>query len=375
MKNVIPVNIQHQKSYHISITTDYLKAIDQYISNEKTSKRYFIVSHPDLYERYAIAIENKLSKFSMVHKCLIPVGENSKSFAQITTVLTTLLENNCERNDTIIALGGGVIGDLAGFAASICLRGLKLIQIPTTLLAQVDASIGGKTGINHDKGKNLIGTFYQPNHIVIDPQFLISLDKEELRSGFAEVIKYGVICNPELFERLVEHMSRLQLFQINENKELWLTIISQCAQNKVDVVSEDEKESGKRAILNFGHTIGHAIEAYFDYGTYRHGECVAYGMVAACTIAVKMGLLTDNDSSKIIACIESYGLLKPLAVFDNKQIINRLYSDKKVKDGKIRFILPTAIGSVVISEDVTESLIIESLNDLKERVKQLDEKN
>ena len=263
------------------------------------SKRMFIISQQQIFDAYGPSIIQYLEEIfqAQVEIILIKDGEQAKSLTEYQCVLDSLFSVGVERSDTIIGLGGGVVTDLAGFVAATCLRGISLIQCPTTLLCQVDAAIGGKTGINHDTGKNLIGSFYQPTAVICDLATLVSVSKPESLSGFAEVIKYGIISDVKLFRLLNESFLKIKQFNFQDDIKLWHSIVTMSCQNKVDVVQADEKESNLRAILNFGHTIGHGLEAYFNYSTYKHGECVAFGMVAATYIAEQKGLLASVVSN------------------------------------------------------------------------------
>jgi 3-dehydroquinate synthase len=278
--------------------------------------------------------------------------------------VTELLNRKFERRDTLIALGGGVVGDLTGFLAASYLRGINFIQVPTTLLAQVDASIGGKTGVNHEMGKNLIGAFYQPKCVYIDTKTLESLPKREFRSGMAEVIKYGVIRNPKLFTLLEDNVEVLKSFDVNQRSDLWRTIITESCKDKAYVVAKDEKESNLRAILNFGHTIGHGIEADAKYTGYLHGECVAFGMISAAYIAVQMKMCSQDVLNRITNLIEAYGFDTVAKGNNIEKILDIMKLDKKVKDGKMRFILPTQIGEVVIRDDLSESLVRSAIQEV-----------
>tara|TARA_B100000427_G_scaffold318079_1_gene314864 strand:+ start:157 stop:1284 length:1128 start_codon:yes stop_codon:yes gene_type:complete len=333
-------------------------------SHSLSSKRVFIITHESLLTTLPIDI-NDILKNACNSDCyfiFVPDGEAAKSIDSYSYCLNQIFDIGVERGDTIIGLGGGVVTDLAGFVASTCLRGIKLINIPTTLLAQVDAAIGGKTGINHVTGKNLIGSFYQPDLIINDCATLRSLPKHEAHSGFAEIIKYGVITDKPLFDVLNSQAEVLKLYDFEHNETLWLDIISQSIKNKIAVVEQDEKESSLRAILNFGHTIGHGIEALFDYNTYKHGFCVAFGMCAATYIAKRKNFITGDGAESIYQILRLYDyqhiLLKPIKT---TALLHHMGRDKKVKDSKIRFILPTDIGKVILSQDVTEDDILSSV--------------
>lgn len=360
MESKISVNLP-ENSYSINITPEGLSHIGEKISNLKIGKKILVVSNPEIFDYYGqITIDSLEKQGFEVNYHLIPAGENHKNLDSIAHIYDTALKCRLERNSTMIALGGGVIGDMTGFAAATWLRGINFIQIPTTLLAMVDASVGGKTGVNHPQGKNLIGAFYQPKFVLIDATVLKTLPEREFRAGMAEVIKYGVIWDKTLFEALENAQSIDSLN--NFDGVLLNDILTRSCQAKADVVSQDEKESGLRAILNYGHTIGHAIESLTNYETFIHGEAVAIGMVIAGRIAVKMGLWSDEEADRQDKLIVKAGL--PTTIPDDleiEDIIAHLQMDKKVKDGKVRFILPEAIGKVTIVDSVTDDLLREIL--------------
>ena len=264
-----------------------------------------------------------------------------------------LLKSKFDRSSLLIALGGGVIGDITGFVASTYMRGIRFIQVPTTLLSQVDSSVGGKTGVNHPLGKNMIGTFYQPSLVVIDINTLKTLPHREFLSGMSEVIKYGIIADRKLFDYLQTNREDILSFG-----DSIIHIIKRSCEIKADVVSKDEQEAGLRAILNFGHTIGHAIETVTGYKKYLHGEAIAIGMCAAAELAVKSGILNAKETAHIRKLIESYNL--PVMIPDDlkaSELIEAMEIDKKVTAGKIKFILPETIGAVRIEDDVNRQLI------------------
>jgi len=356
----INVNLP-QDSYEIEIAYNSLIGLGNKLKQLNLGKKVLIVSNPEIFGHYGdTCLQSLQSAGFETYTHLIPPGEEHKHFQSIQQVYDTALSNHLERSSTFVALGGGVIGDMTGFGAATWLRGVNFVQVPTSLLAIVDASVGGKTGVNHPQGKNLIGAFYQPKLVAIDPIILKTLPAREFRAGMAEVIKYGVIWDADLFSKL-EHCHNLEnLEQISE--ELLETIITRSCQAKADVVSQDEKESGIRAILNYGHTIGHAVESLTNYKQFVHGEAVAIGMVAAGKIAFEMGLWTEAEVVRQDNLITKAGLPTEipteLAIED---ILETIKSDKKVRDGKVRFILPTAIGRVIISDQVTSKIITQAL--------------
>ena len=280
-------------------------------------------------------------------------GERSKSLAELEKLAAKLVGVGADRRSILLALGGGVVGDVGAFLASIYMRGIPVVQVPTTLLAQVDSAIGGKTGVNLKAGKNLLGTFHQPLAVLVDPDVLTTLPEREYRSGLFEAMKYGVIRNPGIFELM--ETSRQALLR-RDGKRLEM-LIADCIRLKADVVSADERESGERRILNFGHTIGHALEAETNYTQLLHGEAVGWGMIAASLIGADMGVTDAETSQRIISLVEAYGPL-PAVKVDAKRIVKRLLSDKKTVGGMPHFVLPGAIGEVRIVNNVPSPIVI-----------------
>ena len=296
---------------------------------------------------------------------VIEAGEAQKTPATVAQIHDAAFSQKLERGSLIVALGGGVVGDMAGFAAATWLRGIAVVQVPTTLLAMVDASIGGKTGVNHPGGKNLIGAFHQPRLVLIDPATLTTLPEREFRAGMAEVIKYGVIGDGALFTKLesaaLADPAAGLASQAAVGPALLEDILARSAGAKAKVVAADEREGGLRAILNYGHTLGHVVEALCGYGTYLHGEAVAIGMVAAGEIAVGMGLWSASDQARQKAVIAAAGLPLAWPQLDPVAVLSCLQGDKKVRDGQVRFVLPTGIGRVEIRSDVESTTILEAL--------------
>lgn len=284
----------------------------------------------------------------------LPAGESTKSFAHLQELCETLLAARIERGTTLIALGGGVIGDLTGFAAAITLRGLNFIQIPTTVLSQVDSSVGGKTGINTKQGKNLVGAFHQPRHVLIDIETLTTLPRRELLAGYAEVVKYGLINDPDFFSWLEDNGEAL----IDGNADLCIKAILHACRAKADVVAQDEKEAGLRALLNLGHTFGHALEAECGYGgKILHGEAVAIGMCMAFDLSVDLGLCPQEDADRVRAHLKAVGLATDIAAIKQDgwtadKLIGHMAQDKKVKDGKVTFVMARGIGQSFLTGDV-----------------------
>lgn len=363
MTSVINVNLPEQ-SYEIAIpAVSYANApssldqLGQQMASLKLGKKVLLVSNPTILKHYGErAIASLTSAGFEVASCTLPPGERYKTLNSIQKLYDIALENRLERSSTMVALGGGVIGDMTGFAAATWLRGINVVQVPTTLLAMVDSAIGGKTGVNHPHGKNLIGAFHQPRLVLIEPDVLKTLPMREFRAGMAEVIKYGVIWDAELFAQLEASKRLDQLRYVKP--ELINYILTHSCQAKADVVSKDEKEGGLRAILNYGHTIGHAVESLTGYRLVNHGEAVAIGMVAAGQIAVELGMWQNVDTERQNALIQKTGLPTQLPTgVDIEEIIQALQLDKKVKAGKVRFVLPTEIGVVTVTDEVPSDII------------------
>lgn len=345
------------RSYDIVIGSDVLPKLGLMVKHLRPSKTA-IISNKTVFPLYKDKLDISMKKYGISYEVLLlPDGEEYKDFLWIYNLLGKLLEAKFDRNSLIIAFGGGVVGDMAGFVAATYMRGIKYVQVPATLLAQVDSSVGGKTGVNHPLGKNMIGAFYQPSLVCIDVDTLKTLPKREFRSGIAEVIKYGVIADSGLFDYLSDHKDEIMLLGSGI-----INIIKRSCEIKADVVSKDEREAGLRAILNFGHTIGHALETVTDYKKYLHGEAIAIGMCLAADIAVRMKILREDSSMRIKALVEEYEL--PSSIPDDikiTEVIKAMAVDKKATSGKLKFILPESIGKVRIEEDVERDIIKESL--------------
>jgi 3-dehydroquinate synthase len=352
----INVNLPNQ-SYEIAIAPAGLDQLGEYMSQLQLGKKVLLVSNPVIFKHYGerAIISLKNAGFEVASHNLAP-GERYKTLNSIQKLYDVALQNRLERSSTMVALGGGVVGDMTGFAAATWLRGINVIQVPTTLLAMVDSAIGGKTGVNHPQGKNLIGAFHQPRFVLIDPEVLKTLPVREFRAGMAEVIKYGVIWSAELFTRLEgsKHLDQLRYVKT----DLINDILTYSCQAKADVVAADEKESGLRAILNYGHTIGHAVESLTQYSLLKHGEAVGIGMVAAGQIAVELGLWSQEETERQNALIKKASLPTKLPQgLDIEGIIGALQLDKKVQSGKVRFVLPTEVGVVKVTDEVPTDTI------------------
>jgi 3-dehydroquinate synthase len=287
-------------------------------------------------------------------------GERYKKLATVEELSEKLLRLGADRNAVVLACGGGVVGDLAGLLASLYMRGVDVVQIPTTVLAQVDASIGGKTGVNLRAGKNLLGTFHQPRAVLIDPAVLTSLPDRQFRAGLYEALKCGVIGNPELFRRL----ENILVKQLRRDEATLEWVIAESVKLKAEVVSSDERESGLRRVLNFGHTIGHALEAETKYRRFLHGEAIAWGMIAAAHIAATVGRIDINAARRISDAVIGLGPLPKVGV-RSRNILRLLRADKKTRDGSVHFVLPREIGKVEIVNDVPDQVVIEAVDELR----------
>ncbi len=338
------------RSYSIVISGDMLGGVGPALADAGYQGRVALVSNPTVFDLYGAGVMASLRSSGLEpFRILIPDGEEYKSLASAESIYGELLRARLDRKSLLVALGGGVIGDITGFAASTYMRGIDFIQVPTTLLAQVDSSVGGKTGVNHPLGKNMIGTFWQPRLVWIDIGTLRTLPRREFLSGLAEVIKYGVIWDRDFFECLGRETDKV----LGLDAATLGRVIRRSCEIKADVVSKDERESGLRAILNYGHTIGHAIETATGYTEYLHGEAIAIGMVAAARLAGVLGLIDGRQTEKIEALIRNYGL--PTTIpgpvgFD--EILSCMQLDKKTVSGTLTFVLPEKIGVVRLEKGV-----------------------
>lgn len=346
------------RSYPIHIGGGCLKTIGEELRSLAVANRYCIIADKTVADLYGNSVMESLKNAGIAYDCItFPPGEESKNLEQFSQLQRIIAQKKFDRKDGIIALGGGVTGDLAGYVAACYMRGIPFIQIPTTLLSQVDSSVGGKTGVDIPEGKNLVGAFYQPKAVFIDPDVLQSLDREEIRGGFAEVIKYGIIWDDYFFKYLENTREKL----LNLDGRCIEDVISRCCKIKAEVVAADEKESDLRRILNYGHTIGHAVEAVSQF-TIIHGKAVSIGMAAVNTIAVSKGLLSQVESDRIKKVLVDFGLPTDIPEeYDRAAIQRYILTDKKVVSGKVSYILPQSIGKVVITDDVEDELVVQAL--------------
>ncbi len=369
--NLTPLTITTPTaSYPILVGPGLLRALPKQLHALGLRGALWLISDSEVYPHYG-AVEGALrSAGYAIQSHTVPDGEVSKDLGVVAGCYDWLIGGGVERRDAVLALGGGVVGDLAGFVAATVLRGIALVQLPTTLLAMVDSAIGGKTGVNHPLGKNLIGAFHQPLLVLSDTDTLATLPPRELRAGWAEVIKHGVIRDAGLFEMLEQvadvsdgatrdiRPATAALFPEPQLSEL----IRRAAKVKIDVVNVDEREIGERILLNYGHTLGHALEAAAGYGTLLHGEAVAIGMMLAARIAERLGMLDAASVERQGRLLRTYGL--PVAIppgIGPDRLLDLTLRDKKVRAGRVRWVLPTAIGAATVRDDVPEQLVRETV--------------
>lgn len=346
-----------ERSYPIFIGSNLLGCAELLLPY-LTAGRAAVVTNTTVAPLYLESLRAKLHDHGVkTIPVILPDGEQYKNSETLGAIYNALLSSRCERNTPLIALGGGVIGDMTGYAAATYLRGVPFIQIPTTLLAQVDSSVGGKTGINHPLGKNMIGAFYQPKAVLADIATLDTLADKELRAGIAEVIKYGLIRDLPFFEWLEQNVEKLVA---KDGDALQYAVLRSC-QNKSEVVAADERENGERALLNLGHTFGHAIETGMGYGTWLHGEAVAAGTIMAADLSCRLGWLRKEDVERIICLFKRVNLPISAPAMGAEKFMQLMGLDKKMVNGKIRFVLLKRIGCAVVSGDVDPELLRQTL--------------
>ena len=342
------------RSYPIHVKSGLLKQIASILSDQNHGQKWVIISQYNLMELFGFDLMTELNESGFnCDYITLPVGEASKSLNEFSRVISQMVEFGCDRKTTILALGGGVVGDVSGFVASSFMRGIDYYQIPTTLLAMVDSAIGGKTGINIAEGKNLVGAIYQPKGVLIDPVILKSLSKEEVMAGLGEVIKYGAIWDKAFLIDISTWLEDIDSFPFED-------AIRKSCKIKAEVVSKDEREGDLRRILNFGHTIGHALESHLGYGKIRHGEAVALGMKCAGFISQKLNLLSKEELSTLNQTINRLPLPQ-LPHINGNHLMPFIKTDKKSEKGVLNFVLLDGLGNAISSTDVTEELIQESL--------------
>ena len=352
------VNVElKERRYPIYIGENLLT--DMTVYPLKSGDKVMIVSNPTIAPLYLATVSETLQKIGCkVSSVLIPDGEQYKTLESLDMIFTALLKENHSRDTTLIALGGGVIGDVAGYAAASYQRGINFIQIPTTLLAQVDSSVGGKTAVNHALGKNMIGAFYQPSAVIIDTKTLNTLPKREVNAGLAEVIKYGAILDLAFFDWLERHIDNL----VALHPEDLQYCIARCCQIKADVVARDETEKGDRALLNLGHTFGHAIETHLGYGNWLHGEAVAVGMMMAAALSEKLSNIGKTDVARLEKLLARANLptVSP-DVMQAEDYLPHMMRDKKVLAGKLRLVLLKTLGQAYVATDTDKELVLDAI--------------
>ncbi|HZL42339.1 MAG TPA: 3-dehydroquinate synthase [Verrucomicrobiae bacterium] len=344
------------RSYTIKIASGLLRRLGRACSTLNFTGQCAIISDRNVAPRFANIARQSLSRAGFKpFLIVVPAGETAKTLDTVRACYDQLAEHRLERQSCIVALGGGVVGDLAGFVAATYLRGIGFVQVPTTLLAQVDSSVGGKVGVNLKAGKNLVGSFYQPRLVLCDLETLSGLPEREFRAGLAEVIKYGIIYDASLFARLEREMPKV----LQRDPRILGAVIERCCRIKADVVGRDETESGVRAILNFGHTIGHALEAISGYGRYLHGEAISIGQIMAATLSKEVCGLSEQDVERIRKLFQRAGLPTQveLTARQRKLLLEAMRLDKKVRGGKVQFVLANRVGKVRWGERVPEAMI------------------
>ena len=352
-----------KRSYPIYLGTQILLSIGALFQRHRMPKTAVIVTDKNVARFYLRRVKESLAASGFIARSIIiPAGEGQKNLHRANAIYSDLLRWNIERQSTIVALGGGVVGDLAGFIASTYQRGVRFVQVPTTLLAQVDSSVGGKVGVNHALGKNMVGTFYQPDFVAADIETLQTLPRREIVCGLGEVLKYGIIMDRKFFAYTVKHTDTI----LSKNNAHLIRIVGECCRMKADIVSRDERERNLRAILNFGHTVGHALEHAGNYRLLRHGEAILLGMVAETFAALRLGLITPMAAGRIENAVLSIPLPSLRGVkFSPSKLLSTMRVDKKVSDGKIRLVLPTSIGKATLAIPVDENIILDSLSYLQ----------
>lgn len=333
-------------AYPVIIGAGTLAALPRLLNDAGLGPRRLLVSSPIVWGLH----QRRLAALGDDEPILIPDGERFKTLATVSRVYEGLLQRQADRGTVIIAAGGGVVGDLVGFAAATFLRGLRLVHVPTTLMAQVDSAVGGKVGVNHSQGKNLIGSFHPPRAVVVDTQMLATLPRREFRAGLYEVVKYGMIASPALLDSIESSLPAI----FARDPTVLDRVVSESCRIKAAVVSADERESGLRRVLNFGHTVGHALEAVTKYRRFRHGEAVAYGMLAAMSLGVARGVSSADDARRLAGLVAALGPLPPVADLSVSDVAAAVVRDKKVIDGTLHFVAVPQIGRTQTLTDVTD---------------------
>ena len=354
--SAVPVRVAVRTTsgeYPVDIASAATRHLAAALDAAKVPRRRFIVSSPTVWRFHG----ERFREATAEDPILVTDGERAKNLTTLARIYDALIKAQADRGCSIIAIGGGVVGDMAGFAAATFLRGVPVVQVPTTLLAQVDAAIGGKTGVNHALGKNLIGAFHQPAAVIVDPELLVTLPRREFRAGLYETIKYGVVASRSLFDTIDAQLPAL----FARDTAALVPVIAESCRIKAEIVSADERESGLRRVLNFGHTAGHALEAVTKYRRFRHGEAVAYGMMTAAEIACARGVMRLQDRDALQALIVKLGPLPPIGDLEASQVVEAVSRDKKVVQGTLHYVLPATIGTTVIATDVSGAELRDAL--------------
>ena len=349
------------RSYPIYFGDDTLESLPDIIEHIGVKGVIAIISDTHVAPLYADTVENELAKTGLkTVRCIMPAGEQHKRLDRIEEFTGQFLEAGMDRSSLVVALGGGVVGDTAGFAAATFMRGIPFIQIPTTIVAQVDSSVGGKTAVNHPLGKNIMGAFHQPSAVLIDMTMLSSLPDRELRAGLAEVIKHGVIADEELFAHMESHVEAI----LNKDLSALVLPVRRSCEIKAAIVAEDELENGVRANLNYGHTFGHGIEAATNYKTFLHGEAIALGMCAAGALSLSLGLVDEAFVTRQRQCFDAYGLPDSWADMPVEDVMQAMKRDKKVRAGTMKFVVADRMGHVIHRTDISEDQARQALESL-----------
>ena len=348
------------RGYPVIIDDSSYKWLADYLEKNVNANKLVILTTPPVSGLYLEQVKRTLGKKWPVLHFDVPDGEQSKSLDMAGQIYTWLIENRVERGAAILALGGGVVGDLAGFIAATFLRGITLVHLPTTLLSQVDSSIGGKVGINHPLGKNLIGSFYQPGLVYADISVLKTLPAEEFTCGMGEVVKYGIIEGQELFTLIEENLRKIQ----DQQPDILLDVVRRCAEVKAGIVAQDERESGIRSLLNLGHTFGHVLETHYGYKSLKHGQAVLLGMKCAVRLSELLNAVDAEESKRITSLIDRFNIHLPegLPVPDSASLVQAMYKDKKVRNNQLNLVLVEAIGRTVLRTVTDESIVREAFD-------------
>ena len=343
------------RAYDVVIDSGGLERAAEYIRPIVDNRRVFIIADERAWEHQGARLQKGLGDLNVTYLDY-PGGEGRKRLDEVERLCDKMFAAGADRSACVLAFGGGIAGDVGGFVAAVYMRGVDVIQVPTTLLAQVDAAVGGKTGVNLAEGKNLVGAFHQPQLVLMDPQALATLPDREYRAGLFEVVKHGIIRSRSLFELMTDKRDRI----LARDPDLLEAIIGESVEIKADVVNRDEKEGGLRRILNYGHTLGHALEAETEYRRLLHGEAVGYGMIAAAYLAESVDMLPTEDRELLENTVSSYGPIPPLDGISAESLAARIGGDKKTIGGHVHFVLPTEIGKVEVVRDPNENLVVDA---------------